>query len=461
MPGPAKPPPPPPPPRAAASPPSGPHAAAEGPPALIRARIIVAGRPEAQTAIALLDTGDLRGAARLLEHSGAHASAAVIRLEHAAVITSNSQRIAMLREGCTRNSGATEEGRTLHRALGEALLRQIEVLDDGAPRRALMIEAARAFEEADDGHSAGELYERLGLLRRAAQAYERAGAIQRLEYVLAVQERQEAAQAAVHGALQAIDEALRLGRRRLAHTLLLEHSAARPLATGERDPSARLGLAQRLAALEDSLPRRPHLRIAWGEGQVTAAHGGPHLRIGRAPDVELPLAAPAISREHVVLRLAPAPGGVALVAVDQGARVGTFWRGEPLVPGEPAALDGPGELGLGFAAAIDVRPLRDLHVGPADAPDPPCCGALLRSGDARDWALFLPDGGPLALAPDRVLPARLRFAPPYVELVAGPEARIRLAGVTLEPGAQIELLLGDRLEILRDGAPPEPLSIMP
>lgn len=435
-----------------------------GQPALIRARIIVAGRPEAQTAIALLDTGDLRGAARILEHSGAHASAAVIRLEHAAVITSNLQRIAMLREGCARNSGATEEGRSLHRALGEALLRQIEVLDDGAPRRALMIEAARAFEEADEGALAGELYERLGLWRRSAHAYERAGAVDRLEYVLAVIERQEAAQAAIQAAIQAVDEALRLGRRRLAHSLLVEHSAERTLATGQRDPSARLGLAQRLAALEESLPRGTRLRIGWGGDRTTTVHGAAQLRVGRAPDVELPLTTPGLSREHVVLRLAPrpypAPPGLALVAVDQGSRVGSFWNGEALVPGEAQPLEGPGELGLGYGASVEVHPLHDPH-GPVEAERGPVCGALLRPAGAREWTLFIPDGGPLALSPDHLLPLHLRFAPPHVELAADPEVRLRLAGTALEPGARVEALLGDRLELLAPGAAPLALHLRP
>jgi hypothetical protein len=127
----------------------------------------------------------------VLEHTGEHAQAAALRLEYAQTLCGTVQRIAMLREGCARNSGATEEGRALHQALAETLLRHAEFMEDGAPRRAILMEAARALEEADQGAVAGEIYERLGMHRRAARAYERAGAISQLEYVLGLLERHE------------------------------------------------------------------------------------------------------------------------------------------------------------------------------------------------------------------------------------------------------------------------------
>lgn len=424
---------------------------------MIRARIIITGHPEAETAARLLDAGDPRGAARLLEHTGGHASAALLRLDQAALLTSHLNRIAMLRDACARNSGATEEGRALHRALGDALLHQIEVVEDGAPRRALIIEAARAFELAEEDSQAGELYERLGLWRRAAAAYERAGAITRLEYVLDLIERQEAAEALVTGALRAIDDALRLGHRRLAHSLLLEHSRARALSSGDHDGVGRLALSQRLAALEAALPRPGRLSLVWGAEQTTVIHGGDRLRIGRAPDIELSLSAPGISREHVILRLAPrlppAPPGLGLFAVDTGARAGTFWEGEPLTPGEPHLLEHPGELGIGVGVGVRVDPLPG---GGA------VYGALLQPlTTPNKHHLFLPGGGPLMLAPDRAIALTLRFTPPYIELSADADLRLRLAGTPLAPGAQIEPLIGDRLELLPQGGPALSLTILP
>ncbi|MCA9663246.1 MAG: FHA domain-containing protein [Myxococcales bacterium] len=444
------------PPKPPAPPPARGNAPAPGP---VRTRILITGiRPELQTALALIDRGELREAARLLESSGAHAVAAVVRLEHATTASqSQGQRLQMLREGCARNPGDTEEGRALHRALAEALLRQAEAMADGAPRRALLIEAARALEEAGRGEDAGMIYERLGLWRRAAEAYERVGAITNLEYALEVIERQEAAQTAIAAAEKAVDEALRIGHRRLAYTLLGEHTSDRFLPTQARDRIPRLGLVQRLSVLEDALPRRTSIRVDWrgpSGAKTTLLHSGERLRIGRSPDVEIPIAAPTLSREHVCVELAPrmppAPPGVALVAIDQGSKVGSFWDGDALLAGEPEPLTGSGELGLGFAATLLLHP---LHEGDDTV------GALLRIEGRDGWHLFLPEGGPLHLAPGERLPVTVSLRPPFLELTADPDTRLRLGSTLLEPGARVEALLGDRVEVIPASGPPCTLQI--
>lgn len=425
---------------------------------IVQTRIILTGaRPELQAARALLESGELREAARVLEHSGAHAPAAMLRLEHATQGAAQNllQRIAMLREGCARNSGDTEEGRALHRALAEALLRQAEVMEDGAPRRALLIEAARALEEADRGADAGMIYERLGLWRRAAHAYEKAGALSQLEYALEIIERQESAHAAIASAERAVDDALKIGQRRLAHTLASEYTSERFQPGPQRERLPRLGLVQRLAAIEAALPVGERLRLRVDGRALTQVFWGPRLRIGRAPDLEIPLAAPALSRVHVILQLAPrlppSPPGVTLVAIDQASRVGTFWEGEALIAGEPTPLEAPGALGLGFGDTIAVTPLDEA--GRA-------YGALVRPQSAGTWSLFLPDGGPIVLGPQRPLPARLISEPPFLAIAADPGVRLRLGATLLEPGARVEVLLGDRLEILPEGAAPITLEIL-
>ncbi|MCA9694621.1 MAG: hypothetical protein KC636_33895, partial [Myxococcales bacterium] len=197
-------------------------------------------RPEVEAALTLARTAERRAdapeprvasrgalarAVQILEHTGAHSHAAALRLEYAYSVCGTMQRIGMLREGCARISGDSDEGRALHRALAEALLRQATVMDDGAPRRGLLIEAAAALEIADEADKAGEIYSQLGLLQRAAKAYEQAGAISRLEYTLALLERQEVAQRARAAVEHEIDDALRHGSRRLALELLREHIA--------------------------------------------------------------------------------------------------------------------------------------------------------------------------------------------------------------------------------------------
>ncbi len=412
-------------------------------------------RPELVTALALLDRGDLRGAARVLETSGVHRAAAVIRLEHAAGPNqSNLRRIAMLREGCAQNPGDTDEGKALLRALAEALLRQAETMADGAPMRALLIEAARALEDAERGGEAGMIYERLGLWRQAAQAYEAAGAISNLEYALEIIDRQDAAETAIEAAEKAVDEALRYGHRRLALTLLNEHTSDRFLPTEHRTRLPRLGLVRRMGALEDALPRGHRLHLAWPRGErVTILHSASTLRIGRSPEVEVPLAAPTLSRDHVHLQLAPrlppAPPGVSLLAVDQGSKVGTFWQGQALEAGVPEPLTTTDELGLGFTSTIEIHPLG----GDDDAH-----GALLQVVGDPTWHLFLPEGGAMQLAPDVRLPATLRWTPPFLEITADPECQLRLNSIPLGPGARIEALLGDRIEFMPT-ANPDPGSI--
>ena len=382
----------------------------------------------------------------MLEHTGEHAQAAALRLEYAHTLCGTVQRIAMLREGCARNSGATEEGRALHQALAETLLRHAEFMEDGAPRRAILMEAARALEEADQGAVAGEIYERLGMHRRSARAYERAGAITQLEYVLGLLDRHEQIEQALQAALQAVDAALREGSRLLAYSLLHEHlHDHRPGVGGAHGPgaTARGGLLQRLAAIEAALPRSPRLSLRWpgGSTQLLLA---PHLRIGRAPDVELSLPGAGLSREHAALRVEPGPEALAIAAVDLGSKAGSFWLGEPLEPGEPRLLEGPGELGLGFGAGVTIHPLAAL-TGEARGPE---LGALLQPHAAPGaWLLFLPEGGPLWLDPGHPLPVRVDLRPPFIGLQMAPGVAAHLGSEPLGPGARVELLIGDRLHL--------------
>ena len=376
---------------------------------------------------------------RVLEHTGEHAQAAALRLEYAHTLCGTVQRIAMLREGCARNSGATEEGRALHQALAETLLRHAEFMEDGAPRRAILMEAARALEEADQGAVAGEIYERLGMLRRSARAYERAGAISQLEYVLGLLDRHEQIDQALQAALQAVDAALREGNRLLALSLLQEHLYQHrgPQVPGQGPgASARSGLVQRLASLEAALPRGPRLTLRWPGGQ-TQVLLAPQLRVGRAPDVELSLPGAGLSREHVALRVEAGESGLAIAAFDLGSKAGSFWIGEALEPGEPQPLVEPGELGLGFAASVRVHPLREAGE----------LGALLQPHGAPTWLLFLPTGGPLWLDPGHPLPVRVDLRPPFVGLQVAPGVPAHLGSEPLGPGASVELLLGDRLHL--------------
>jgi tetratricopeptide (TPR) repeat protein len=156
-----------------------------------RPRRNVIDRAQLRAALALEEAGELQEAARMFEYVGEHAQAASLRLEHADTLRDETQRLAVLREGCARNPATSVQGQALHRALGEALLRVAEGLEPGARRRALALEAAQALEDGQRPGEAGRLYEQLGLLTRAAKAYTEAGDIDRLESVHAILEQRE------------------------------------------------------------------------------------------------------------------------------------------------------------------------------------------------------------------------------------------------------------------------------
>jgi hypothetical protein len=111
------------------------------------------------------------------------------------------------------------------------------------------------------------------------------------------------------------------------------------------------------------------------------------------------------------------------------------------MPGEPIVIDGEGELGLGSATMLDVMPIV--------APDGSHRGAVVRPrGESRQY-VYLPGGGPLWLAHDIVVPARVLFDRGWVVLDLGSGIRAALGERDLSPGAAIELALGDHVK-LRD-----------
>ena len=407
-------------------------------------------RPEVRAAMALEEAGELEEAARVFEHAGEHAQAAMLRIEHARTLRDPSDRLDVLREGCARNPGSTPEGRTLHLALADALIDENTLEQDAARSRALDLEAARALEEAREYARAGERYETLGLLRRAAAAYERGGEIGRLELVLEVLERIDDARARERDILRQVDDAVAAGKRRYAQTLLGEHVGAAtttlPVLASAPAQAARPvppGLISRAQQLETKLITRERVDLAWGSGRVTAVRMGPHLTIGRSPAADLTLPGARLSRAHVRLQVDGSGERPTLRAMDLGSRVGTFWDGEALMPGDAALIDQPGELGLGMAAALDLVPV----VGRSQA----VRGCLVRPTGTQPWMLFLPDGGPLWLAPDIKVPARVFMDRGLVtfDLATGVDAT--LADRPLGAGANLELMLGDRVCLI--GAP--------
>ncbi|MBV1861399.1 MAG: FHA domain-containing protein, partial [Nannocystaceae bacterium] len=384
----------------------------------------------------------------MFEHAGEHAQAALLRIEHARTLRDPAERLDVLREGCARNPGNTPQSRTLHLALAEMLLDARDAETDASRIRSLELEAARALEEAGQFARAGETYEALGLLRRAARAYESGGEIARLELVLEVLERLDDIRKRERDLLREFDEALAAGQRRFARELLAEHDAPPlPVLASEAHRVAAPGLPSSLIErrrwLQRRLIDRDRVDLAWSGDRLTAVRMSRHLEIGRSPSADITLPGPRLSREHVRLSLEPLLGRTRLAATDLGSKVGTFWDGQALMPGEATPLEGPGVLALGMTAELEVVPVE----GNAGA----IHGALVRASPGAAWILFLPNGGPVWLAPDIKVPARVLFDRGLVtfDLAAGVGAT--LGGRPLGAGANIEFMLGDRLCLV--GAP--------
>jgi hypothetical protein len=96
-----------------------------------------------------------------------------------------------------------------------------------------------------------------------------------------------------------------------------------------------------------------------------------------------------------------------------------------------------------MTATVQVHPI-------ASAQGSAMAAMVGASGDGP-WMLFLPEGGPLWLAPDIRVPARILFDRGFVVLDLASGVGATLHGVALPPGADVELLVGDDIRLT--GAP--------
>lgn len=412
-------------------------------------------KPRAQAqlraALALEEAGELQEAARMFEYVGEHAQAASLRLEHADTLRDERQRLAVLREGCARIPASSEQGRALHRALGEAILSVVEGVDPGVRRRALLLEAAAALEAGDRAGDAGRLYEGLGLLPRAARAYTAAGEIERLEAIHGILDQREQAERARVMLAREIEASASTGRRSVARQLILDHVAETQRDGGRPIPALtqllhdldRRALRGRMATLV--------VRRVTPDPQTWFVRliGRPRLRLGRGPQCELPVSGTALSREHAELALHTCDDGRPIVVLrDLGSKAGSFVDGAALVPGEDWPLDEDRvELALGVAASFEVvrasataHPIALLRDQATDGPSDRLACA---------WAVFAPLGGVLWLDPQTHLPAVATFDGDQLELHAASDVRVELDEVPIGHGAAIELLTHDRL-VLED-----------
>lgn len=201
-----------------------------------------------------------------------------------------------------------------------------------------MLEAAELLEEGGNHVGAGDHYCDIGAIDRAVEAYTRVGMLERVEQLLADQERRR-------GRKRRVDDAYR------DYELLLQG--------GQRDEA--------LAALERAIAdarhkgdyRRIHhdlvrrlltggrLRLSWDEQRLTIIGRLP-VTIGRDVDCDVLVRGPSVSRLHARLLIDADSGRFTLQ--DGGSRNGTRLGGLPI--GREIDLPDRAEIALGDSASL-------------------------------------------------------------------------------------------------------------
>lgn len=366
-------------------------------------------------------------------------------------------RLQALRQARAQSDPNDEDTR---RALSLALAQAIGLALKGSlradQREELEFEQATALFHGEQFHRAGTLYEQLDRLDLAADCYRRAGSIAELE---SVHEKQELAKRQAESRAQfeqKLNQAFAAGRRKLVLeqcASLLEDQGLR-----RKHPQMMTRLSARVRDIRARTPRpqRAELNL-FAREQPTQRHTltliwNTKVLAGRSPGVELSLADPSLSREHLSIELAQGQVNVC----DLGSRTGSFLDGDALHPHEPVSLwpETPYCLGLGMQSSIHVRVL------------PGAQGVLLANpGVARHWTLFGHGALPLplvcAIDIDQASPlpclrelALLRDSDvAFLELThAAPRAHaLSLSDVPIHDPDPLQLLTQDRLEITQEG----------
>lgn len=375
-------------------------------------------------------------AARVFEDLGEEGQAASLRLEAADEALALRDRLKVLREGAGRIGGDTAQGRQLHCTLAKALLVAAAGTPTGARQRGYLFEAAQALESARESERAGQVYEELDLLEQAAAAYEAAGAIGRLEVLLAILERRRNHRQYATEVAAQVESLLREGHRQVAHDLLLRMNSE-ALRLNNADSNA-LDFQRHLTDLQSRLPEahRITLRATFKDQApitVTIFHQD-SIVIGRAPDAHIQVSGPGLSRQHLRISRPHAEIGGEFTLTDLGSRAGTFLDGAPVDAGVPEPLTATAELSLGMGESMLLIPRRSEASEVIE----------VREGTRR----FILTSGDAAFEPLDGFPAlSLRFQAPYVHLLGHQLHALELHGQAVAPPSPIQLLRNDRLRL--------------
>lgn len=395
-------------------------------------------------------------------------------------------RLEILRLACARERGTEgRDLRALHDALSAALALELESTPRGPRRVRLLHERARALEAADRGREAGEIYEGLGELHKAADAYRRAGQYLEYEFVEAAtstRDHERRRRLAIDRELDELDASGR--RNELARALSLEierieseldgRTTSPAAALAELSPTQHaIDLQTRLrnlrasvASLEGRTLAQPSLELTWTStlqadssarrGKIRIFFHG-ELRIGRTPGLELVVDDPEVSRHHLSVRHRSAcdtePSSVSVC--DHRSRAGTFWEDEALVPESEYPLpQGRQHMALGSRSWVELHVGERGQVTAVANDDGTRCAAL--PGD--EGSLVIPsidDAHPLA---QLHLNWSGRF--PILSSVAA-DVSLELRPGELIEGEGVEILAGDTVRCIHSDGRVALLEVSP
>ena len=282
--------------------------------------------------------GDYLEAARAYAAAGARHKVAEMHLLSSERAPTADGKLDALREGARWADVDDEPARKIRKRIASALLAWVRargIITDGD--RVVVAEAAALFVSAGDAGGAGICHELLGAAVEAAEAYQSAGEVERLERLLDGEADRRRRAIAVSDAVE--DHRYRLRSGDPAGAILALDSAIGAAVTKERPA---------LQALRDELAARRlapgRLVLSYDGARIVVA--SPPLSLGRGADASLSLRDSGISRSHVELHHDQAGWRL----VELGSKNGTSLAGVPLRGSLP--LPKSGELGLGDRCAI-------------------------------------------------------------------------------------------------------------
>jgi hypothetical protein len=362
--------------------------------------------------------GDYAEAARAYALAGERAKVGEMHLLRAERASTPDGKLHELRAAIRWADLDDADGREVRRRIARGLVGWAKaqgLVTEGD--REVVRQAASLFAEVGDHAGAGQCHELVGEELQAAEAYQRAGEVDRLERVLDREETRRKRALRTSEAFEEYRLALAAGEPEEARVSLAACVDAAP-------PAERTDYRRLLDELDARLIANGCVTLRRNGGE-TRYVGVLPLAIGREPPCALQLRDAGVSRRHAEI-VVDAEG---FELCDLGSRNGTTLAGVRL--GARLPLKEAGELGFGEHCAVRFAVLPD---GGASA----VLELVVVRGVDRGLRILV-SGGPMTV--DGF--GRLRFAEGRPRLEA--EQPVRLNGQTA--GTKIQLSRGDVIEL--------------